>query len=301
MGEQELETKLKEVETELSESAPAWVVTFGDLMSLLLCFFVLLLSFSNMDKQKFKEMAGAMEKAFGVQRKETVFAPPTGMKMIFRDFDQAIVPPQPKEEFIVTQKKDVDDVDPSDKNLAQEMSALQKAIEKALQELFDTDARFEEIRDLVEVEKIDKNLVIRMIGDCAFEEGSAKISSLALPAILAIGNILKKVKGNIFISGHTDINPPNTKYFKTNHELSVMRAMAVSNLFIAQGCVDPQGIATLGFGEYRPIAPNITKDGRKRNRRVEIVFSNFNYTFYERKQLFDVSEVIDKPGMWGVE
>ena len=60
------------------KGAPLWMVTFGDLMSLLLCFFVLLLSFSEIDAQKYKELAGSMSKAFGVQKKRKVFKMPMG-------------------------------------------------------------------------------------------------------------------------------------------------------------------------------------------------------------------------------
>ena len=75
----------------IDPGAPKWVVTFGDLMSLLLCFFVLLLSFSEMDRQKYKQVAGSLEKAFGVQRKAKVMDIPKGMKMIAKDFDQEII------------------------------------------------------------------------------------------------------------------------------------------------------------------------------------------------------------------
>ncbi len=69
----------------IDPGAPRWVTTFGDLMSLLLCFFVLLLSFSEMDRQKYKQVAGSMEKAFGVQRKTKVLDQPKAIKMISKD------------------------------------------------------------------------------------------------------------------------------------------------------------------------------------------------------------------------
>ena len=90
----------------LEEGAPAWVVTFGDLMSLLLCFFVLLLSFSEMDKAKYKEVSGSLAKAFGVQRKIKAFQAPKGIKMISRDFDQELIPARPLEEFIAMQQRE---------------------------------------------------------------------------------------------------------------------------------------------------------------------------------------------------
>ena len=76
---------------EVEEGAPMWVVTFGDLMSLLLCFFVLLLSFSEMDRNKYRIVSGSMKNAFGIQRKKPIFESPKGQKMISKEFDQAIV------------------------------------------------------------------------------------------------------------------------------------------------------------------------------------------------------------------
>ena len=73
------------------EGAPLWVVTFGDLMSLLMCFFVLLLSFSEMDRKKYKVVSGSMRNAFGIQRKKPVFESPKGQKMISKEFEQAII------------------------------------------------------------------------------------------------------------------------------------------------------------------------------------------------------------------
>ncbi|MBW2656389.1 MAG: flagellar motor protein MotB, partial [Deltaproteobacteria bacterium] len=75
----------------MEEGAPMWAVTFGDLMTLLMCFFVLLLSFSEMDRQKYKMVSGSMKNAFGIQRKRPVFQSPKGSKMIAKEFDQAVL------------------------------------------------------------------------------------------------------------------------------------------------------------------------------------------------------------------
>ena len=76
---------------EVEEGAPLWVITFGDLMSLLMCFFVLLLSFSEMDRKKYKMVSGSMAQAFGIQREKPVFESPKGQKMIAKDFDQSAI------------------------------------------------------------------------------------------------------------------------------------------------------------------------------------------------------------------
>ena len=90
----------EEVNITIKIGAPMWVVTFGDLMSLLLCFFVLLLSFSEMDKAKYKEVAGSLEKAFGVSYETKAMGIPQGITFVAKDFDQPLVPTFAKDQYI---------------------------------------------------------------------------------------------------------------------------------------------------------------------------------------------------------
>ena len=120
--------------------APKWVVTYGDLMSLLLCFFVLLLSFSEMDRQKYKQVAGSLEKAFGVQRKIRVMEIPKGMKIIARDFDQEIIEMRIKEEL----GKQIDDL------LATEM---------------------EDLHGQIALESDEEQITLRLMGESTFDSG----------------------------------------------------------------------------------------------------------------------------------
>lgn len=226
----------------VEEGAPDWVVTFGDLMSLLLCFFVLLLSFSEMDKAKYKEVAGSLAKAFGVQRKNPAFQLPKGMKMIARDFDQDLAT-RDKEEF-------------------------GKEIKKEIQTNFKHD------KDLIQVEVGENQLTIRLMGETAFNSGKAVIREEMKPLLKKIATSLEGIKGEIVISGHTDNLPIKGGNYKSNLVLSMSRAASVAESLLDQAFIDPQRISTMGYGEYRPIAPNDTREGRKKNRRVEIVIKS---------------------------
>lgn len=223
--------------------APRWMTTFGDLMSLLLCFFVLLLSFSEMDRQKYKVVAGSMEKAFGMQRKKNVSeSPHIGLKIIAKDFDQ---------ETIATRVK--------------------QFVGKELEENFGD--LYGKIADDIEIETGDDRIVIRMMGESTFDSGKAEIRPELKPMILGIGEILvKQGKGDVVIAGHTD-NVPVRKSspYRSNLKLSIARAATVAQFLLDNTAIDPQRISTMGFGEYRPIADNATKRGRYKNRRVEIV------------------------------
>ncbi len=227
----------------IDPGAPKWVVTFGDLMSLLLCFFVLLLSFSEMDRQKYKQVAGSLEKAFGVQRKNRVMEIPKGMKMIARDFDQ---------EAIATRIKE---------DLGQEIDEL---IENQLSDL----------KEQISIEAGEDEVVIRLMGESTFDSGKAEIRQQLKPLLQKIASILQDTQGDITIAGHTDNVPIHGGPYQTNLRLSAARASAVAEFFISRSHIDPKRIATMGFGEYRPIETNDTASGRQKNRRVEIILGN---------------------------
>lgn len=227
----------------IDPGAPKWVVTFGDLMSLLLCFFVLLLSFSNMDRQKYKQVAGSMEKAFGIQRKMKVMEIPKGMKMIAKDFDQETIATRIKED-----------------------------IGKEIDELFED--QLADLRDQISVEANENEVTLRLMGESTFDSGKAEIRSKLEPLLKKVSNILRSSQGEIIIAGHTDNVPVVGGPYKTNLRLSAARAAAVAEFFINQCNLDPKKISTMGFGEFRPIETNDTAQGRQKNRRVEIILSN---------------------------
>jgi chemotaxis protein MotB len=225
------------------KGAPQWMATFGDLMSLLLCFFVLLLSFSEMDRQKYKVVAGSMEKAFGMQRKKNIAeSPHLGLKVIARDFDQ---------EAIATR--------------------IKKFIGRELEEKFGD--VYDEIDNDIEIDSGNDRIRIRMMGESTFASGKAEIRPKLKPMILHIGKILlKEAKGDVVIAGHTDNVPVRQgNHYQSNLKLSIARAASVAQFLLDNTSIDPKRVSTMGFGEYRPIADNLTAEGRRKNRRVEIV------------------------------
>jgi chemotaxis protein MotB len=223
------------------EGAPAWVVTFGDLMSLLLCFFVLLLSFSEMDRNKYRIVSGSMKNAFGIQRKKPVFESPKGQRMISKEFDQAIV-----------------------------LIKVQDLIDPLIQEM---EEEFEEFKGAVDIEVDEEEVTIRMMGEATFDTGKAELRKAFAPLLLRIGEVLSKTKGEIIIAGHTDNVPLIGGQFKSNLGLSMARAGSVAEFLLKSTAIDPKRLSTMGFGEYRPIEPNDTEEGRQKNRRVEIIIS----------------------------
>jgi chemotaxis protein MotB len=227
---------------EVEEGAPMWVVTFGDLMSLLMCFFVLLLSFSEMDRKKYKMVSGSMAQAFGIQREKPVFESPRGQKMIAKEFDQAVI-----------------------------ITKIEEAIKPIIDEIKN---EYEELKDAVELEIGEDTVTIRMMGETTFDTGKAELHPVFRPLLEKIGAVLSQTKGEIIIAGHTDNVPLSGGLFGSNLGLSMARAGSVAEYLLRTTSIDPTRLSTMGFGEYRPLASNDTAQGRRKNRRVEIIVSN---------------------------
>jgi chemotaxis protein MotB len=237
--------------------APKWVVTFGDLMSLLLCFFVLLLSFSEMDRQKYKQVAGSLEKAFGVQRKVRVMEIPKGMKIIARDFDQEIIETRIKEDL----GKEIDDM---------------------------LSTQLEEYKDQIALESNENEVIIRLMGESTFDSGKVEIREKLKPLLERVAKVLDKDQGDIVVAGHTDNVPVRSGGpYPTNLRLSIARAAAVAEYLLSHSKIDAKRISTMGFGEYRPIESNQSERGREMNRRVEIILSNLPPVQHNEKKATD--------------
>jgi chemotaxis protein MotB len=224
------------------KGAPMWVVTFGDLMSLLLCFFVLMLSFSEMDRKKYRVISGSMKNAFGIQRKLPKFESPKGVRMIAKEFDQAIVLP-----------------------------AIQKVSTPLMQEIADAFPGMQD--DEVKIEANENTVTIRLLGEATFDTGRADIHARFLPLLQRIGQLLEKTRGEIVITGHTDDVPLHGGPFRTNMGLSAARATAIAEFFLTRTDIDAKRISTMGCGEHRPLMPNLTAEARRQNRRVEIILT----------------------------
>ncbi len=241
---------------EQEEGAPEWMVTFGDLMSLLLCFFVLLLSFSQMDSAKFKELAGSLEKAFGVQRLLPHYEPPKGMTAVARDFNQAFV------DQALVGEGGSQSIDAETQRVLEESEEALSALLAALEE-----------QGLAEVEERLDVITMRFMGETTFDSGRARIKPSMVPLLDTIGEVIGKTQRHIIVAGHTDNVPLRGGTYASNLELSGARAASVVDFFLTRGHVKSDKIATLAFGEYRPLGPNDSADNRAKNRRVEIVLA----------------------------
>jgi chemotaxis protein MotB len=262
---------MDELPEEEKPGIPAWVVTFADLMSLLMCFFVLLLSFSEIDAQKFKQIAGELSKAFGVQREVPVLEIPQGTSPIFDKFS-----PGPPEPTVLEQVKQTTTTEEPELETLKSPEA--KAIAEAVQEQMDE--RVDRILEVLEpaiaegrisVTQDQTRIIIRIEEKGSFGSASANVTYDFEGLLLDMAPILADMPGNIAIEGHTDDLPINTSQFASNWNLSAARAAAVANVLLARGQLKADRISVTGMADTQPLVPNTSAANRARNRRVEII------------------------------
>ncbi len=250
---------------------PAWVVTFADLMSLLMCFFVLLLSFSEIDAHKFKQIAGELSKAFGVQREVPALEIPQGTSPIFDTFSPA--PPEPT---VVNEiKQTTTDQQPELQTLK---SPDEQAVQEAVQDTMDASmARILEVLEpaiidgRINVSQEQRRIVIRIEEKGSFPSGSAQLTWEFEGLLLDMAEVLADMPGDLAIEGHTDDVPIRTDRFYSNWDLSAARAAAVANVLLAREQVSPDRIRVTGLADTEPRVANTSPENRAQNRRVEIV------------------------------
>lgn len=280
------------MEDEVKQGLPAWLATFADLMALLMCFFVLLLSFSEMDVQKYKQVAGSMADAFGVQNQIRATGIPMGTSVIAQEFSPGR--PEPTLEQVVQQQtQDMTRISlrtgfNSNGSAGGDRSMSQGEVETARQLIYDNlqqlqneterDARIlrsllsGEIADrMVEIETGFRTITVRIRERGSFDSGSAVLNDDFQPVLDQLREALVEIDGQVAIEGHTDDMPISTATIPTNWHLSSLRALSVAHALVEQTGIASERFQVVGYADSRPVATNDTAQGRAQNRRVEIV------------------------------
>lgn len=286
------------------EGLPAWLGTFADLMSLLLCFFVLLLSFAEIDVLKYKQIAGSMESAFGVQNQLEVKDIPKGTSVIAQEFSPGKPDPTPIE-VIMQQTVDItkakldfkegesnrvggeknseshdantaQDIVSDSENQKEEKSESKSTPVPGLSEQHGLAKKValelkEEIEDgAIEIESLGQQLIIRVREKGAFPSGSAFLQPRFRPVIDKVAKILVDVPGVITISGHTDDEQVQSELYRSNWDLSAQRAVSVAHEMLTVKGIADKKLVVVGYANSKPLVANDNNVDRRRNRRVEI-------------------------------
>ena len=262
-------------ETEKSEDKQGWLATFADLMSLLMCFFVLLLSFSELDVIKFKQIAGSMKTAFGVQHEIEAQDIPKGTSIIAQEFSPATTEPTPINEI---RQHSIDRIEPELRveDPAQDRNADKTGRNKQesnpalfeLQQQLEQALAYEMSAGSFELDNQGQQLVIRINENGGFASGSAFLQPAFRQPLQNIGRILANIPGTIEVVGHTDNQVLNNEMFSDNLELSAMRAVTIARVLKNAGNL--RHVHVKGLADAQPLVENVDAHSRARNRRVEV-------------------------------
>ena len=248
-----------------------------------MCFFVLLLSFAEMDVLKYKQVAGAMKLAFGVQRDVKATEIPKGTSVIAQQYSPGkpteVTPLEIMRETTTDDTKtNLDFTDSTTKNDASMSAAEAEALaqHRAQQDAKEEAEELQKelaaaIRDgLLEVTAFNDRVLIRIRERGSFGSGKAILKKQFQPILKLIAEVLNQRDGHFVITGHSDDIPIETKQFRSNWDLSAARAASVVHYFIQQGDVDPERMEIRALADNEPLAPNDSWENRAQNRRVEI-------------------------------
>ncbi len=292
------------VEVKCEEGIPAWVMTFADLMSLLLAFFVLLFSFSEMDKNVYKELAGSLKEAFGVQREIKVKETPRGINIIAREFSPGRPKPTVHNEvrqmttdeskmFAVftdaskegqeNQSKKAENVDEKDFNAMREEKEAAGNTELSEEDLAminriksDSEALRKALNEeidqgLIAMEVTQQRIILMVREKGSFLSGSADLIEPFKVMVDKISEVFSDFDGVIIVSGHTDNIPIKTYRFRSNWELSSSRAVSVIHELMKDNVLKGKRFEIAAYADTQPVDSNATAIGRAKNRRVEIM------------------------------
>jgi len=236
---------------------PPWMATFADMMTLLLCFFVLLTSTSVQDAKKYKAMVESMRKALGVTTEISIDQTQLVTSGIANEFIAAQTAPKAETESIEQLKE---------KALQATLTEIKNQGEKIKEDLGG-----EIGKGLITVDIKGLQIVMRIEEKGSFTSGSAMLKPGFEPVMDKITDSIKQAKGNIRVAGHTDDVPITTSSYRSNWELSSSRAVTVAQYMLADKGVSAGRIAIEGYADTKPLLPNDSAENRAKNRRVEII------------------------------
>ena len=245
----------------------AWAIPYGDLITLLLAFFVVMYAMSSVNEGKYRVLSDSLVAAFQgapktlepIQVGEKQMGP--GAELAINIARQPMIESQSRRSIAPIAMAQLP-MPPDPAGQSEELAGVANEVEQSMSDLID--------RELVTVRRHGKWVEVEIKTDILFPSGVATLSPAAEQVLQQLAETLKPFPNAIRVEGHTDNRPISTSAFPSNWELSAARAASVVHLFTRAG-MDPARLAVIGLGENRPAQSNATAEGRNANRRVLLV------------------------------
>lgn len=220
------------------ENAERWLLTYADLITLLLGLFVILYASSQLDAKKYQEISAAFNKFFT-----------GGAGILPGNIGALSAPVAPPKTVATAPIPRTDDL----------QSELESSLAQALGAGYAT------------LSSSDRGVTVHVNDKLLFNAGQSEIRPEALPTLKQLASTLESIPNDIRVEGHTDNTPIATSQYPTNWHLSVARALNVGYFLMANSAVDPKKFSIVGYGEFKPLGANDSEEGRALNRRVDVV------------------------------
>lgn len=235
------------------ENSERWLLTYSDLITLLMIFFVVMYTMSSVDQEKYSKAAESFKGVF------------SGSTYVIGEGGG---------------------IGPLPNGITQPSDEVANNSETPTQGISDTAALQEKIQGYLKNSKLDdkvkmsvepKGLIIRFEDNILFDSGKADLLPQYKDNLLEIGRMAQVLDNDIVVEGHTDNVPIHNSEFESNWELAAMRAINVIDMLVAEGGLKPEKLSAVSYGEYKPIASNDTLQGKAKNRRIDIIVLNKNF------------------------
>ncbi len=233
-----------------SGSSSKWLVTFNDLMTLLMVFFVLIFSMGSLDTGKVKSVQKSLAAALGVLME----GDEVSVNLIDKYFNM---------EDITIQQLDTDKL--------KVVTTENKESEEKMKEMIADSIKALDSEAGIKAANKEKGVFITLEDSFLFQFGKADINPKGLPVLDKVAAAIRNMPYSVRVEGHTDNVPIHNNRFYSNWELSTARAVNVVKYFVETGGIPSQRLSAVGYGESKPVFINDTPEQRARNRRVEIV------------------------------
>ncbi|MBW9151655.1 flagellar motor protein MotB [Clostridium estertheticum] len=246
---------------EKEPNAERWMLTYLDLITLLMIFFVVLYASSNADTTKYKQLAKSLNVAISGG----------GASIIGSDTATSVT------------NSTVTVVDPPETttNAANSKTAEENNMEN-IKKNVDTYLKQNGLASSVSTKIDERGLEVSLKTSLLFDVGTADVKEASAKKLISIGKILNHVNNFVRIEGHTDSTPMSNNEFKSNWQLSAFRATNVTELLISKAGISPKKISAVAYGENRPVATNTTTAGKAKNRTVDIIILSSQFSKAEK-------------------
>ncbi|WP_102274239.1 flagellar motor protein MotS [Cytobacillus massiliigabonensis] len=239
--------KLKRRPAEQAKGAPGWMVTFSDLVTLILVFFILLFSMSQIDMIKFKAITESFQEHFF-------------------DFYPSMIPLENPAAVETELPEEKNEKDMSEESLQSLLTEVQNYLDK------------NGLEDVIIANRTERGVVLVLQEQVLFDPGQATLLGDSHAFLNKVGELLVKLPNLVKVEGHTDDIPMSSFRYPSNWELSAARASSVINYLIANHQLDSRRFIAVGYADTRPVISNDSPENRQKNRRVEIIISDPKYS-----------------------